>query len=164
MITFRTVLEDKLLAIAQAQVGVGTDSTDFVRTFDNHIHDFNLDYAPNPWPFVVVNVRTAEHAGGAQGSEIGTPYDLYEWTVHIYYIDIVKDYNTGDMRRDKILGKLVKALEENRRLDNLESVYSGTREYVYDSTISAVVFDSSGQEEEYSFQSELYLTVYTAKN
>lgn len=161
MIDFRTHLQNKILDLSKEIVGVGTDATNYVRTFDDHLHDFNLDFTPNPWPFIVVNVRTAERSGD---SEIGLAYDLYMWTVHIYYIDLVQTYSQGDQRRNFILSKLVKYLEENRRLENFEVMVNGKREYVYDSTISAVLFDSSGQEEEYSFVSELYLQVYTAKN
>src|SRR5688572_15417739 len=100
MIEFRNTLQNKLLDMMKTVVGPGTESVDFVRTFDNHLHDFNLEFTPNPWPFLVVNVRTSERASQ---SEIGNPYDLYEWTTHIYYIDITADYNAGEKRRDKLV-------------------------------------------------------------
>ena len=161
MIEFRTALEDRLMSIITTTVGTGTDPTHFVRTVDNHIHDFNLTFTPNPWPFMVVAIRSVEQSGQ---SEVGVPYDLYMWTVHLYYISLDANFNTGDEKRNFILGKLVKKLEEDRFLGGLSSTSGGKRERVYDSTISAVLFDFAGQEEEYSFQSELYLNVYTQRN
>lgn len=158
MLNFRTHLQDNITTIVRAAVGSGTDPTDYVRTFDSYLHD--IDIIDNP--FVVINVRTAEKASQ---SEIGNTYDLYMWTVHIYYIDITDTYASGDNRRNLILSKIEKTLEENRRLGNLEVIdTSGHREYVYDSSISAILFDQSGQEEYYTWVSELYLNVYTAKS
>lgn len=151
MIDFRTHLQNRCIQIATTSV-----ATD-VKTFDNHLHDVEL----TQMPFMVVNVRTAEKSGE---SEIGVNYDLYMWTVHFYYLDIAEVYNTGDQRRNTVMSKLEKSLEEDRRLGGLDVTVNGKREYVFDSSISAALFDSSGQEEYYSFVSELYLNVYTAKS
>lgn len=150
MIQFRKELKARLLQLIPTWVGSD------VRTFDDYLHDVER----NQLPYITVHVRTAEKAAA---SEIGTDYDLRMWTIHIYYLDIHKEHELGDELRDKVLGTITKKLEENRRLDNLEVIDPDShREYVYDSSISAVLFDESGQEEEYTFVSELYLNVYTA--
>lgn len=151
MIEFRSELRDKLIELLTSWVG-----SDVV-TFDNYLHDVEHDQVP----YVVVNVRTAERAAAA---EIGNDYDLKMWTVHIYYLDIAEVHSEGEDKRNRVLGTIDKKLEENRRLNNLEvTTVDGHREYVYDSSISAVLFDESGQDEYYSFISELYLNVYTAR-
>lgn len=156
MIEFSTELETRVKDILVANTGVGTDPDNYVKTWDDHLHDETVDNMP----YVVITTRTAEKAGE---SEIGSKYDLYTYTVHIYYLDIQTVYATGKLKRSNILSRMKKSLESNRRLNNLQSIDpDGVREYVYDANISAVLFDSSGQEEYYSFVSELYLNVYTA--
>lgn len=158
MIDFRTKLEDKISTLVTTWVGPSSGITAPVVTFDDHLHDVEL----NQFPYVVINVRTAEKA---EAGEIGNTYDLFMWTIHIYYLDLVATYSTGKTRRDHILSIIEKNLEKNRYLDHLQSTDpDGAREYVYDSSISAILFDSSGQEEYYSFVSELYLNVYTARS
>lgn len=157
MIGFRTNLQDRIESILNTAVGPGSDPTHTVISFDSYLHDVSLEDTP----FVVVNVRTAEKAGE---SEIGAKYDLYMWTVHIYYIDMHSVYEEGETKRNNILSRIEKVLEEKRRLDNLTSTVGGATEYVYDSSISAILFDSSGHDQYYSFISELYLNVYTAKS
>lgn len=156
MIEFRTALQNQMLTLIQGWVGASSGFTPPVITFDNHLHDVPIEALP----FVVVNVRTTD----LEDEEIA-PYDTYRWLVHVYYLDIKPDYNTGDIARNKILGEIVKRLEENKRIGNLEQVDvpTGKREYVWDSKITSALFDSSGQEEYYTFVSELYLDVYTSK-
>lgn len=160
MIDFRKVLQDKCMELAQTAVGPGSDPVNYVKTFDKRLHDIEVDETP----FLVVNVRTAEKAAPGEIGNGG--YDLFMWTVHFYYLAVeVEDWQEGSDRRDIIFGKLEKALEENKNLNNLQSTSTdGKREYVYDSSITAGLFDDSGEEEYYSFVSELYFNVYTARS
>lgn len=157
MIDFRQTLQQKCTEIAQAAVGPASALPQKVVYFDNHLHDVEV----TQMPYLVVNVRTSQPSS----SEIGQSYSVGSWTVHFYYLDIAKTYNDGEAKRDKIMGALEKALEENRLLGNCRSTaLDGHSEYVYDSRITAVLFDSSGQEEYYSFISELYLDVDTGRS
>lgn len=159
MIEFATKLEERLNSILVPIVGVGSDPTFYVKTWDDHLHD----EAVENMPFIVITTRTAEKSGE---SEIGSKYDLTMYTVHIYYLDIDASHSVGKKRRSNILSRVRKVLMEDRRLGNLlvTELATQTTEYVYDTTISAVLFDESGQEEYYTFISELYLNVYTAAN
>lgn len=153
MIEFRTHLQKRVMDIAKDIL------TTEVKTYDDHLHDLD-DLAH--FPFLVVNVRTAEKSGD---SEIGTGgVQLWNWTVHIYYLDINADYKTADERRNNILSRLELEFEKNKKLNHLDVSVEGIgREYVWNTSISAVLFDYSGQEEYHSFVSELYLNVETAK-
>lgn len=155
MIEFRQALQNKLLDLTKDWVGPTALVTERVISFDSYLHDVEIDDTP----FIVVNVRrTSKQAEG----EIGNAYDLFLWETHIYYIDMDKDYATGEAKRDKILGKIEAQLEENRRLDNLANIDgTGRREYVYDHQITDVLFDYSGQDEYHSFTAELYIEVFT---
>lgn len=161
MIDFSEKLEEYLQQKVIDWVGSGSTLTNPVVTVDDHLHGFN-EVDPDPFPFVVVSVRQAESQAE---SEIGVSYDLWSWTVHFYYIDSRSDYITGKSMRKTVIGTLIKQLEKDRRIGGFDSVDDdGAREYVYDSKIDAVLFDVSGQEEYYTFVSELYLNLYTAKN
>lgn len=156
MVLFRKTLQEYLEAKCQEWVGAD------VKTFDDHLHAFDLEVDPEPFPFVVVNVRLNEKE---EPGEMGTDHDLRTWTVHIYYIDAnLPDYAEGQDRRDKVLGTLERELEKDRRLGGLSYTDDkGIREYVFDSDVKLISFDSSGQEEYYTFVSELHMLVYTAK-
>lgn len=159
MLEFSEKLETHVKSLLTTWVGPGSDTIYFVKYFDDHLHDVE----ETQLPFVVVTLRTAE-ASGRSEQEIGVPYDLGEYTIHIYYLDTTADYAAGKKRRSFIMSKIEKLLEENRRLQNFEVAVDNSREYVWDSRISSVLFDYSGQEEYHSFVSELYLSVDTAKN
>lgn len=157
MIDFAEQLEDRVRAIVTTAVGNVADAPDYVKTFSDHLYDVEIQNLP----FVVVTTRSNE----LEDQEVGTQFDNRLWTVHIYYLDITTTYEEGKNRRSKLLSKIERALNTDRRLGNLEVVDGlGYREYVFDSKISSVLFDASGQEEYYSFVSELYLNVYTARS
>lgn len=159
MIKFRTVLQDKLKdELLPAWVGPTAGLEASAKTFDKRL--YTVDYAL--LPFVVVNVRRGiKHE---DEEEIGNPHGLYEYEVHIYYVDHDTDYDLGDARRDLLVGQLEKMIERNVRLGNCEAIDTDSREYVFDTDISSVTFDSSGQEEDYTFVTELYLRVFTARS
>lgn len=155
MIEFRTDLENKLTDLISGWVGPSSTLTEKVKTFSDHIDDVSYEN----FPYVVINVRTMENSD----SEIGNQYDLTVWEVHIYYMDISTTYTPGKERRNLITGVIAKNLQKDRFLGQLEATDgAGTTMYVYDSKITSAIFDSSGQEEDYSFVTELYLQVYTA--
>lgn len=159
MIDFHKELKKHLVdSFLPSLVGVDTDLTEPAKSFSDHLYAQDLDSLP----FVVVNIRSSS-ADQTEG-EIGNPYDLTTYETHIYYLDMCDDYVEGDDRRDTILGRLEKKLKLNRKLGNFEVTDADSREYVYDSQISSITFDYSGQEGDYSFVSELYLTVYTAQS
>lgn len=158
LIEFRSALRDRVQEIATATVGPGTDPTDYIKTFDSYLHDVKIEALP----YMVITVRTAELN---ESGEMGGDFDLYRWTLHIYYLDTNPDYPTGDDRRNVIMGKLEKALELDRFLGNLRHVDdAGNEEYVIDSRITTILFDSSGENNYHSFVSELYLEVDTARS
>lgn len=162
MIEFREKLQKDLQDKLITWTGENSGLTDYVKTFDDHLHGFDTEETPDPFPFIVVNVRSAE---SKQEGEIGVTYDLWSWLVHIYYIDSRDDYREGDNARNTIMGTIVKKLEEDRRLGGFFTKDTdGHKEYVFDSKIDAVLFDVSGSEEYFTFVSELYLNVFTAKN
>lgn len=156
---FRKALQDKVLSICQLAVG-DPSATNYVRTFDKYLHDLPTQN----FPYVVANVRQAQRTGSG---EMGTYNDMYEWAVHIYYLDIETtegNYSVAEARRDEIVQKIVTAFEGNPRLDNLTDIATPMRYVVYDSNWESVLFDSSGQEGYYTFVSELYLSVDTARS
>lgn len=157
MIEFRQELQNKLLELCETWTDKDADSTNYVATYDNHLHDVPMEETP----FLVVNVRrqTKETEG-----EIGEKHGLSIWEVHIYYISLEEDYNVGDKKRDNILSRIEKELEEDRRLGNFTVTGQSVTEKVYDNSITDILFDSSGQEQYYSFVSEMYLNVYTSSN
>lgn len=160
-LSFRKDLEDHILEKVTEWVGVGTHPTKYVKTFDNHLHDFDLDVNPEPWPFMVVSVRSTTFQ---ETTAVGTTNEVRAWSVHIYYIAIENNYNEGALKRDEIMSRLHEELQHNRDFGRFSSnEEAGHNEYVWNSEVTDVLFDSSGQEEYYSFVSELYLTVYTEK-
>lgn len=157
MIEFRDALTAKLLDVAQSVTGQDSGATNPVVSFDDHLYSKDI----SELPFIVVNVRSWDEP--EDGVEIGNPHGLKIWTVHIYYLDMTETWNEGAARRNVNVAALKKALDRNKRLDGLETIDDdGTREYVYDSKFTSATFDTSGQEGEYSFVTELYLNVYTA--
>lgn len=165
LVEFSTELEEHITNVVKETVGEGTDPDNWVRSFDDHLHDFDLAYTPNPWPFVVVAVRDMELSGRSE-PEIGTDhaYNLHTWTAHIYYIDVVQDYATGKRKRDNIMGRISRIFERDPRIMNFEVSDELGREYVWDSRITNLVRDQSGQETEYAFVCEMYVSIDTAKS
>lgn len=155
MIDFSLELEQRVSDLIFAAVGPAADAPNVI-TFDDHLHDVDRSQLP----FIVVTTRSAEE-GAVQ--EIGSNWGPKTYTVHVYYLDIADTYAEGKLRRANILSRVRKALEPQFNLGNMESVDDdGTREYVFDSGITTILFDSSGQDQYYSFVSELYLEVQTA--
>lgn len=148
----RKALQTEILSIAQTALSTT------IKTYDKKLVDQPLEN----YPYLVVNVRSKDQHPG----EIGTLKELWAWEVQIYYLDIVDDYDTGEERRDDIVDKLETALELNYRLNSLTVTLNtaGNTERVYDSNFSSILFDSSGQEEYYTFVSELHLTVDMQRN
>lgn len=165
LVEFGTELEDHIRGLLEDEVGTGSDPDDFVRTFDDHLRDVDIAFTPNPWPFVVVTTRGMELSGRSE-PEIGTTHahNLHQWEVHIYYIDVAQNYAAGKAKRTKLAGKITSLIERNPTLSNFESSDSTGREYVWDTTVSNVVLDASGEEETYTFVTEIYLTIDTAKS
>lgn len=158
MIEFKEALEAKLATKLPLWVGIAVDPTNGAKTFDDHVHDLEK----NQFPFIVYSARQATNANSG---EIGNDFDLYEWTVHFYVLDHADQWTTGKLRRDWITGKLWKELEKDRRLGNLEARdLDGAREYVFDLKVDDVIFDTSGQQGYYTFVTELYATVFTARS
>lgn len=162
MIEFSERLEERIREVVDAVAGSSTPAP-YIKSYGDHAADVPYDQMPH----MMVIVRTDEkESSGEIGNE---GYDLWRWTVHLYYLDIETSddpnaYKTAKQRRSNIMSRVTKGLERNKRLNNLEVIDSdGAREYVYDSEISAVLFDSSGQPGDYSFVTELYLNVFTAK-
>lgn len=165
MIEFRSALRKRINDLVVPVVGVGSDPTEFVRTFDKRLKDVDVAALP----FLVINVRMMEKL---LPGEIGNPFQKYTWTVHIYYLDMETNadhYDIADERRDHIIAKVEKALEEARLLqiggDILQSVDTdGHREVVYDSSIQTIIFDESGDDSHQSFTCELHFEVYTDRS
>lgn len=155
MIEFRTQLQKKISELIQGWTGAASGLARPVKTFSDHIDDVPYDQ----FPYVVVNVRSFDTEDG----EIGTTHALKTWEVHIYYMDVTQDYVQGDETRNSIMGLISKNIEDNPRLGNLVVTdTNGGQEYIYDSKITSGLFDSSGQEEDYSFVTELYINIFTA--
>lgn len=150
--SFRKALQDQVISICTAAVGTGTDATDFVNTFDSFLHDLPQE----DFPYIVVNCRQADQVSPG---EMGTSSELFQWNIHIYYLDIDLEYHAGEVKRDNIIDRLITAFELNPRLSGL----SKNNRTVYDSNFTSILFDSSGQDGYYSFISELYLSVDTSK-
>lgn len=148
---FRSLLQATCMGIAQTTV------SDTVKTFDKYLHDIALDQ----FPYIATTVRQAERHGPG---EIGTTNQMYDWTVHLYYLDTTTTYDVGEARRDDVVNRLVSAFEKSPRLNNLADVSSPVHFTVYNSYWEAILFDSSGQDGYYTFVSELYLTVETARS
>lgn len=166
MIGFKQALETRLLDVCKAALGSSSGLTPYVKTFDDHLRDLPLA----DFPFVVAFALTKEKESG----EIAK-YNNWIWHCQIYYLDTTQGAETwddGKDRRDKIMGALEKALEGNHYLtdaaDTLpplrETDSDGSVEYTMQAEITSITFDQSGQEGYYTFVSELYLDVHTAKN
>lgn len=152
---FETELEKKVQDLAKTYIGSD------IGVFDDHLRALDLDLGEK-FPFLVTTVRTSENQ---DQSEIGNDYDLWTWTVHIYYVDSQEDYATAKARRSKVMGTLKKNFEKNHNLNAFRVTGTdGHSEYIYDSKVEAVLFDYSGMEEYHTFVSEMYITFYTAKN
>jgi hypothetical protein len=139
-------------------VGPGSGLSSFAKTFDSHLYNQEISQLP----FIVVNVRSAERQNSED--EIGDPHGLFIYEVHIYYLDMDESWDFGDTRRNYIVGNIEKRQERDVRFGGFQSVDEDCREYVYDSEMTSVTFDSSGQEGDYSFVTELYLRVFTARS
>ena len=158
-------LEDKITELLKAAVGEGTDAEDYVKTWDVFLKDLNFDPGryKQYFPYVVVTARQEDQI--APG-EMGIRLELNNWQVHIYYIDVVKDYETGRQRRAKLVHNMQKALELAPNLNALTvtAPNDDVTSKVYDSNFTSIQFDSSGQEGYYTFVSEMYLTVNVSQN
>lgn len=158
IIDVATALEQKITEILTRTVGVGTDPTNFVKLFDDHLHDVEITLMP----FVVVTARSAEQ--GVERS-IGQHFMPRDYIVHIYYLDLSETFPEGKARRNLIVEKMASELEQNYRLDNFSLTDpAGNTEHVWDTDLTNILLDYSGQDEYYSFVSELYLTVHTDRN
>lgn len=151
--SFRRGLQQKILTLLQDTL------TTRIRTYDVKLIDMPVE----DFPYLVVNVRQKEQDNPG---EIGTLKELWQWTVHIYYLDISETYVDAEERRDKVVDDIETVLEQNFNLGTFSVTITpqGNTERVYDSNFSSVLFDSSGQEDYYTFVSELYLTVDTQRN
>jgi hypothetical protein len=164
---FQPALEERVVDILKSAVGVGWEATptDWVKTWDYFLHD--LDFNPRQFnkvfPYVVVTANAEQQI--APG-EMGTRLEINTWTVAIYYIDIVTNFEEGRQRRAKLVHQIQKALELEPRLRNLAVTAPNDTivTKVYDSNFSSLNFDTSGQEGYYTFISEMYLSVDTSKN
>ena len=162
---FQPALEQRVIDILKPVIGEGTDATDYIKSWHHYLTDLNFDprnYS-SVFPFVVVSTRSLDQIGAG---EIGTRFEINAWTVNLYYIDVVKDYEEGRQRRARLTHQIQKTLELEPRLQNLAVVAPNDdiAVKVYDSNFSSIQFDSSGQEGYYTFVSEMYLTVNTSKN
>jgi hypothetical protein len=157
MISFRKHLRDRLVELLTTWVGPAT-ALPHANLIDDHLYDVER----TSLPFVVATVRRIEPA---EAPEIGTGYTVDEWEAIIYYLDIQDRWADGDDIMNNIVSVIAKELQLDRRLGNLEVVDpAGNREYVFNTRINTVLFDTSGQEGEYSFVSEIHLTVQTDKS
>ena len=161
---FGDKFEEYMLEWLPTLVGEGTDPTNYVVTFDDHLHGFDVEDPTEPFPFVVATMRstTTQNQG-----EIGEAHDLRTWEMHIYYIDITDDYKAGKAKRSNIMSTIQMYIETNMtfggfRVTSTLEDHNAT-EYVYDTTVSTIMYDYSGQEDYHTFTSEMYLTIYTAK-
>lgn len=164
MIQFRTKLEATLRDKLEEWVGVGSDASDYVHTFDDYLHPFDLDITPDPFPFLVYTVRGWNESGRSDG-EIGNPHDLREWDAHIYYVDTRLDREEGKTKRNKIMGIIEKELELSRpNFFGFEAIDgNGKREYIWDVRLTNGVFDTAQEDEYHTFVNELYITFDTAR-
>lgn len=154
MIEFRKNLRERLVAKVTEYVGPATPEPN-VKLIDQYLHAVETYQLP----FVVTYVRQIQNE--SEG-EIGTPFTQDIWEVHIYYLDKNADRIAGEDKMDNIIGDLVKKIKKDRYLGHLNAVDTeGNETYVYDTKVTSVLFDSSGQEGDYSFVSEVYLNVYT---
>ena len=162
---FMNALEERVVDLLKPVVGEGSDPVDYIKSWEYYLTDLNFDprnYTQH-FPFVVVSSRGLEQMNPG---EMGTRMEINNWNVHIYYIDVVKEYEEGRQRRAKLVHLIQKTLELEPRLGELAvtAPNDSITTKVYDSNFSSIQFDSSGQEGYYSFVSELYLNVGTSKN
>ena len=162
---FQPALEEKVTDILKAAVGPGTDAVDYVKTWGFFLQDLNFDPGQYDQSFPYVVTLATNEQQIAPG-EMGVRLEVNSWTVSIFYIDVVKDFETGRQRRAKLVHKIQKALELEPRLQNLAITAPSDNVVtkVYDSNFASINFDTSGQEGYYTFVSEMYLTVDTSKN
>lgn len=161
MIEFSDQLEERLTDLCKTAVGEGTDATNFVKTFDNYLHDIEI----SDYPYIALSVRTGNENPGL--GELTTQRDIWTWYVHIYYMDVQEEstYADGKKKRSNIMSRVEKQIIQDRRLGNLEVTddESGYREYVWDTHITNVLFDYTGQEDYHVFVSEMYVEVHSGK-
>ena len=162
---FVNALEESVINLLKPVIGEGTDPTDFIKSWEYYLKDLNFDRQDykRTFPFVVVTAHSAEQMSPG---EMGTRLEINNWAVHIYYIDVVMDYEDGRQRRAKLVHQIQKTLELNPRLGNLSitAPNDNIAVSVYDSNFTSIQFDSSGQEGYYVLVSEMYLSVATSKN
>lgn len=151
-----TELEARITDILTRAAGPGTDPDDYIVYFDDHLHDVEIE----SMPYAVVTVRSADIANNE--TAFSQPVSPRTWTVHIYLLQITETFAEGKRKRNAILERVYGELEQNWNLDNFEVVGAhGQREYVFMTEVTNLLLDYSGQDEYYSFVSELYLTVHT---
>lgn len=154
---FRQALRDQVLLKMNEWIGP-TASPAYLKYTDNHLHDVD---SATQMPYGIAYVRQVDMKTRA---EIGTGYSLDSWLIQIYILDFDTVWVTGDNRMSDMVGRLRKRLQQNPKLGNFSLTDTeGQREYIYDSEVTSVTFDTSGQDGEYTFVSELFLTVQTEK-
>lgn len=162
-IDFKNALEARLLELAVAAVGSTSGLNPYVQTFDDHLDDIPI----TSMPFVVAFATTDE----LEAAEVA-PYGSHKWSAMMYYLDTTQPgetWATGKARRDLIVGTLHDIFEANKFLADSTGPLSvisssGVKEYVWLSQVDRVTFDGSGQEQYYTFVSEMYFSIHTAKN
>lgn len=155
----RKGLQEKITDMMKTAVGPASSATDKIVTFDNRLRDVPI----TSLPFLAIIVREKDQDGAG---EIGTMHELWKWRIHMYYLDIVDDYDAGEDRRDKIVDDIETVIEQSPRLENLSVTLNpqGNTESVWDSNFTNVIFDMSGQDDFYTFVCELYFDVDTQRN
>lgn len=158
--SMRKALQDACIKVINDAVGPSATNVPYrIKTTDVHLKDRPIEDMPH----VVVFCRQKQ----LEGKEMGSIRELWQWQLHIYYLDIVEDYTVGEERRDKISDLIEVALSDNFTLSNALSELDPegkATERVYNSDFSSVLFDSSGQQDYFTFVTEFYLTVFTQRN
>lgn len=153
--SFRYALMDHLIGIIEEELGAKIKKvTKYIPTGLQPLEDF-------PCIMVAITNKSWEM------SEIGPGRDEIHYKVSIYYLDVITDENfeTGEDRRDEIMHQLEKRLEIDFNLGGFrhQATVDETMEIMYDAQLENTLFEVSGQEDYYTFVSEIMYTVKTAK-
>lgn len=158
MIEFADGLEKKITQVLTDSVGAtGTDPTNFIVTFDDHISDYQVEQ----FPVLVVFLRE----GDKKGDEINAPQGMKDYLIHIYYMDLVSTAQrpAGKTKRSNLMSRIEKTVNNNPRFDAFETLDDdGTREYIWHSELTSFNLDDSGLDEYHQFIGEMYFTVHSA--
>lgn len=153
--SFRKVLQDGVTDMCNTAVASQ------ISTVGKYIPEGNLDLSD--FPCLVVSVRQKGEAGPM---EYGTLHELWDWTIHIYYLNITEEWDAGEELRDQTMHDLETYFESNPKLMNISGTMAATpvvTEYVFDSKIDTILYDQGGQDQYFTFSGQLYLTAHTAK-